>query len=384
MIAHLEIQEKLTQDFHTRFGETPGFIVRAPGRVNLIGEHTDYNDGFVLPMAIDRSIWIAARPREDLQVDCYSMDFDEGLTFSLDDFQRESHGWGEYLKGVAWVLQEEGYSLKGWDGVVVGDIPIGAGLSSSAAIEMATLRTFSVVSDFTWDAVRMAKLGQSTEVRWVGVNSGIMDQMVSALGEEGHALLIDCRSLDVDSIPMPDGIVVLVFDTCVRRNLVDSAYNERQAQCQEAARFCGVSSLRDLTSDVLETFTQSMKPILYRRARHVVSENERTLQAVEALRLGDVPLFGELMNASHWSLKEDYEVSSGELDMLVEMAQSEGTLGARMTGAGFGGCIVSLVDESSVERISRRVMERYREKTGLQSKAYPCVAAEGVELIKLG
>lgn len=384
MIANLEIQAKLTQEFHAQFGESPEFIVRAPGRVNLIGEHTDYNDGFVLPMAIDRSIWIAARPREDRQVICYSMDFDEDLEFSLDDIQREPHGWGEYLKGVAWVLQEEGYTLKGWDGVVVGDIPIGAGLSSSAAIEMATLRTFSVVSDFTWDAVRMAKLGQSTEINWVGVNSGIMDQMVSALGEAGHALLIDCRSLEVENIPMPEGIVMLVFDSSIRRGLVDSAYNERQAQCQEAASFCGVETLRDLSGDVLETFRQGIEPILFRRAHHVVSENERTLQAVEALRVGDTLLFGELMNASHESLKEDYDVSSDELDTLVELAQSEGALGARMTGAGFGGCIVSLVDENLLEGISLRVKERFGEKTGLQAKAYPCVAADGVELIELG
>jgi len=376
----MSIQKRLRQEFYGRFSAEPEIIVRAPGRVNLIGEHTDYNDGFVLPMAIDQAIWMAVRARQDRKVVCYSLDFGEISDFSLDDIQKESHTWKEYLKGVAWLLQQEGYSLKGWEGMLAGDVPIGSGLSSSAALEMATLRSFSEISDFTWDAKSMAIIGQRVEMEWIGVQSGIMDQMISALGKAGHALLMDCRSLQTEAIPIPVGFAFVVIDTSVRRGLIDSAYNLRRSQCRAAANRCKVPALRDLTMDTLQEMASELEPILYQRANHVVSENQRTLQAAKALRLGDIAQFGGYMNASHASLRDDYEVSCKELDYLVEISLEEGAIGARMTGAGFGGCVVSVVREGVEEVFSREVMERYREKTGLEPKAYPCAASDGISV----
>jgi len=376
----MSIQKRLRQEFYGIFSADPEIIIRAPGRVNLIGEHTDYNDGFVLPMAIDQAIWMAVRARQDRKVVCYSLDFGEISDFSLDDIQKESHTWKEYLKGVAWLLQQEGYSLKGWEGMLAGDVPIGSGLSSSAALEMATLRSFSEISDFTWDAKSMAIIGQRVEMEWIGVQSGIMDQMISALGKAGHALLMDCRSLQTEAIPIPVGFAFVVIDTSVRRGLIDSAYNLRRSQCRAAANRCKVPALRDLTMDTLQEMASELEPILYQRANHVVSENQRTLQAAKALRLGDIAQFGGYMNASHASLRDDYEVSCKELDYLVEISLEEGAIGARMTGAGFGGCVVSVVREGVEEVFSREVMERYREKTGLEPKAYPCAASDGISV----
>ena len=235
-------KEDIVQHFRSRFGQAPRWIVRAPGRVNLIGEHTDYNDGFVLPLAIDRAVWIAFRPRADRRVLVHSIDFDESGEFSLDDLAQQQAGWIEYLKGVAWVLGEAGHKLVGWEGVMSGDVPLGAGLSSSAAVEMAAARTFAASGNLPWDPAVMAKLGQRAENRWIGVNCGIMDQMISAAGKAGHAMLLDCRSLATQPAPLPAGVAVVVLDTSTRRGLVDSAYNERRAQCEAAARFFGVKA----------------------------------------------------------------------------------------------------------------------------------------------
>ena len=232
--------------FQTRFGAAPDFVVRAPGRVNLIGEHTDYNDGFVLPMAIDRAVWIALRPRDDGQVAAYSLDFDDEARFDAKAPAREPAGWQAYLKGVAWALREAGHSLTGWEGVVSGDVPRGSGLSSSAALELATARAFAAVSGFAWDAPAMALLGQKAENLWVGVNCGIMDQMVSAAAAAGSALLIDCRTLATEAVALPAGCAVVIMDTGTRRGLVDSAYNERRARCEAAAKALGVAALRDV------------------------------------------------------------------------------------------------------------------------------------------
>ncbi len=222
--------------FVHHFGGAPRWIVRAPGRVNLIGEHTDYNDGFVLPLAIDRAVWIALRPRTDRRVAVYSVDYDQAGEFSLDDLRHEQAGWIEYLKGTAWALQDAGHGLTGWEGVLHGDVPLGAGLSSSAALEMATARAFAVAGNLDWKPAPMAMLGQRAENKWVGVNCGIMDQLISAAGRAAHALLIDCRSLDTQPVPFPPGVAVAVLDTTTRRGLVDSAYNQRRSQCEAAAR----------------------------------------------------------------------------------------------------------------------------------------------------
>jgi len=385
----MSLQQTVTHAFEQRFGVPPAHIVRAPGRVNLIGEHTDYNDGFVLPMAIDRAAWIALRPRANRRVVLHSLDIDDTLDVSLDRLQQSSldpaereRSGGEDVKGVAWALQEAGYRLRGWEGIVTGDVPMGAGLSSSAALEMVVARSFAAVSGFIWDAARIARLGQRAENEWVGVNSGIMDQMISASGEEGHALLIDCRALQAQSVPLPSTTSVVVLDTCTRRTLVGSAYNERREQCQAAARFFGVPALRDVSVAEFETQAGSLDSLIRRRARHVVTENARTLAAAEAMYARDAVALGQLMNESHASLRDDIEVSSEALNAMVEAAQEEGCCGARMTGAGFGGCAVALVEASVALPFAKRVAERYEAQMGLVPKVYLCRASQGAEVVE--
>jgi galactokinase len=288
-------QQHVTDEFQSRFGEPPTYVVRAPGRVNLIGEHTDYNDGFVLPMAIDRDIWI---------------------------------------------------------------------------------------SPWAWDGTLMAQLARRIENEWVGVQTGIMDQMISSLGVAGHALLIDCRSLEATPVPLPAGTRVVVLDTGTRRGLVDSAYNERVAQCREAAAYFGVPALRDVSLAALEAGKDGLDQLPFLRARHVVSENERTLRAVDAMRAGDPAALGRLINASHRSLRDDYEVSSKELDLMVEIALGQaGCYGARMTGGGFGGCAMALVEEGAVERFVEAVGTGYEDQTGITPSVYVCRASAGVEVL---
>jgi galactokinase len=377
----MDLRSRVTAEFTQRFESPPGAIVRAPGRVNLIGEHTDYNDGFVLPMAINRAIWIALRPRPDRHVMVHSLDFAETAEFDLDRLEKQL-GWIEYLKGVAWALQQDDYHLRGFEAVVAGDIPIGAGLSSSAAWELAAARAFAVTSSFAWKAAPMALIGQRAENKWVGVNCGIMDQMISAAGQVDHALLIDCRSLEAQSVPLPPGIVVVVLDTATRRGLVDSAYNERRSQCEAVAQFFGVKALRDVTLDRLNEKRGQLDRVAYRRARHVISENDRTLQAVEAMRRSEAIELGQLMQLSHMSLRDDFEVSSNELNIMVECAERQpGCYGARMTGAGFGGCAVALVRQDAAEAFSAEIATEYRAATGLASNIYICTATNGAEVV---
>jgi galactokinase len=389
----MSLPERLTAEFRRRFAAPPALVVRAPGRVNLIGEHTDYNDGFVLPMAIDRSVWIALRPRPDGRIQAWSLDAQAAATdrangwpaaaaFALDDLQREGGGWVEYIKGVAWALQAAGHTLRGWEGLVAGDVPIGAGLSSSAALEVAAARAFAAVSGITWEPAAMARLAQQAENEWVGMRCGIMDQMISAAARAGHALLIDCRSLATQAVPLPPGVAVVILDTATRRGLVDSAYNERRAQCEAAARFFGVASLRDLSPAALKAGGQGLEEVSRRRARHVLSENARTLQAVEALRRGAAAQVGRLMDASHASLRDDFAVSSDELDRMAACARGEaGCYGARMTGAGFGGCAVALVDARNASAWAGRVAACYQAATGLRPQVYVCTAAAGAEIV---
>lgn len=379
-----QMREKVIRGFEQHFGSPPALVVRAPGRVNLIGEHTDYNDGFVLPIAIDRAVWIALRPRSDRQIVVHSLDFGQQQAFSLVEMRNEGAGWIEYIKGIAWVLQEAGYALSGWEGVLAGDVPIGAGLSSSAALEMATARAFAAVSGLPWDAPTMARLGQRAENEWVGVNCGIMDQMISAAGVAGHALLIDCRSLETQPVPLPPDTVVVVLDTATRRGLVDSAYNERRAQCEAAARFFGVPALRDVSVAEFQARAGELDPVIRRRARHVVTENARTLRAVEAMQHGDAVGMGQLMNESHFSLRDDFEVSSAELNAMVECAHREDACyGARMTGAGFGGCAVALVRAEAAPAFADRVATCYQAATEHIPHIYVCRAANGAEVVML-
>ena len=374
----MNIREKVLQAFQAEYGGDPTWITRSPGRVNIIGEHTDYNDGFALPMAIDYATWVALKPRSDRVVQATALDKGQMLEFNLDDISKGKGGWEEYLTGVAWALQGEGHQLGGWEGVFAGDVPIGAGLSSSAALELALARGFCLVSDLEWDPRRMALVCQKAENHWVGVNSGIMDQMVSACGKEGYALLIDCRSLETSQVPLPESARVVILDTSTRRGLVDSAYNERRAQCEAVACHFNADALRDVTQEQLLDKAGIMNTLLYQRARHVISENQRVLEAVEALERGDAESLGRLMNESHRSLRDDYQVSREELDQMVEIAQGEpGCYGARMTGGGFGGCAIALVDADQVEDFEYNVPRKYLRQTGLEPKVYVSRASDG-------
>jgi galactokinase len=376
--------ESLAQTFNTHFNAKPDFIARAPGRVNLIGEHTDYNDGFVLPMAIDHAIWIAFRPRDDSTVRLFSSDFGTDSVFDLHSLT-PGKGWAEYAKGMAYELLQTGYNLRGFDAAIAGNVPRGAGLSSSAALELGIARAFAAVSDFEWDAPKMARLAQKAENEWVGVNCGIMDQMASAASREGHALFLDCRSLEIQHIPLPKRIAVVILDTSTRRGLVDSAYNERRVQCEEAARWFGVKALRDVDVSDLEKWEKGsgLSEVSFRRARHIVMENARVLEAVEAMQSGDANRLGELFNASHASLRNDFEVTNDALDIMVACAQEQdGCYGARMTGAGFGGCAVALVEEEKAGAFVNAVESTYRQRSGNEAGIYVCTASEGASLIQ--
>lgn len=374
---------RIQETFQSIFQADPAFIVRAPGRVNLIGEHTDYNDGFVLPMAIDRAVWIALRPRTDSRVFVHSLDLGLAADFELDSLAHGETRWVEYLKGVANELQAEGYKLKGWEGVMSGDVPRGAGLSSSAALEVASARAFASASGFDWDPLRIARVGQRAENNWVGVKSGIMDQAVSAAAQAGHALFLDCRTLEFEHVPLPKDVAVVVMDTSTRRGLVDSAYNERREQCEFAARFFGVKALRDVSVEQLQVEGGKLKEIILKRARHIVTENTRVLEAVQAMYAGDSSTLGRLFNESHASLRDDFEVTNDALNWMVEIAQSQSAcFGARMTGAGFGGCAVAVVRRDSAEAFAEAVSAAYRQRSGKEAGMFVCEAEDGASVIK--
>ena len=386
MTDHSPVRANVIAEFERRFGTSPQFVARAPGRVNLIGDHTDYNEGFVLPMAIDRAVWIALRSSTDGQVRVHSLDFDECAEFDPDVLPASrngagSGGWSEYIRGVAWALRGAGLPVRAWEGVLAGDVPLGAGLSSSAALELAAMVAFTAVGPLEWQPVAMARLAQRAENGWVGVNCGIMDQLISAAGTAGHALLIDCRSLETRAVPIPPPVAVVVLDTATRRGLVDSAYNERRRQCESAARFFGVRMLRDVDLATFNARAASLDEMTRRRARHVITENARTLAAADALAAGDVDRVGALMRESHESLRSDFEVSRDELDVVVRLAgEHRDCLGARMTGAGFGGCAVALVQRDGVQEFARTLATEYERAVGLTPAVYVCRATEGAGL----
>jgi galactokinase len=373
---------RLAGAFESRFGRPPTAVAAAPGRVNLIGEHLDYNEGHVLPVAIDRCVMVAFAPRPDRLVRLYSLDFEQESAFGLDGIEKHPEApWSDYVRGVAWALREAGHRLAGLDATLQGDVPIGAGLSSSAALEVAALGAFEAASGLRLDRRDLALLGQ----------------MAAALSRAGHALLIDCRSLEHEAVPLPlegsgsgggAGLRLVVADSGVRRALLDSQYNLRRQECQRAAELLAVAiadrpvtALRDVGAEDLARHGDSLPPNLLKRARHVVEEERRVLLSVEALRTGDVEAFGEMLNASHRSLRDDYEVSSPELDLLAELAWAQpGVLGSRLTGAGFGGCTVSLVRAEAVEALREGVVARYCAETGREGRMYVCRAADGLRL----
>jgi galactokinase len=374
----------MDSSFQQIFGGNPEVTVRAPGRVNLIGEHTDYNDGFVLPAAIDRSIGMTGRRRSDRTVRLHSLDLSEAVEFSLDSIERDArHPWSNYVRGVSKILQADGHKLPGAEIAFGGDIPREAGLSSSAAVEVAAVAFWRKLAALDFNPVYAVKVARRAENDFVGVPCGVMDQFASALARQGHALFLDCRDLSFRHVPLRSDVKIVVCNSGVRRALAQSEYELRLKQCRQAVAQLGttglaVKSLREVDLDDLEVASGALGDLLFRRAHHVVSENQRVLEAVEVLEAGDLERFGELMVASHESLRDDYEVSSKELDALVELARKQpGALGARMTGAGFGGCTVNLVQAEAAEEFAAAVRAGYKQALGLDAEIYICQASDG-------
>ncbi|MGC8667854.1 MAG: galactokinase [Chthonomonadales bacterium] len=386
----MDMADLVTTSFRSAYGKDPRFVVLAPGRVNLIGEHTDYNDGYVLPTAIDRTIAIAAEPRADRMVRAYSGTFGERCEFNLDDLSPSDRWpWSNYIRGVAQILQGEKHSLVGLDLCVDGDIPIGSGLSSSAALEVASCLAFEAASGFDVGPVARALLCRRAEREFVGVQCGIMDQFVCSLGREGHALFLDTRSLDFEAVPLGDhGYAIAVADTGKRRSLVHSAYNTRRAECEAAveairAYMPWIRALRDVDEELFAHLADDLPDVLRRRARHVITENGRVLRSVAALKNRDLARFGALMTESHRSLRDDYEVSTPELDLLVEAAlEVEGVVGSRMTGAGFGGCTVSLVHKDALAEFRDHLDARYSRSVGQSPDVLICTASAGASRVR--
>lgn len=362
---------------------------RAPGRVNLIGEHTDYNDGFVMPAALDLSVFVRIWPREDRKLHLSAENFSsEQFEFDLDEPNPAPLGhWSDYVIGVAVMLERAGHRLRGAFLQIRGEVPVGAGLSSSAAVEVATACALTANSQVEIDRRELALLCQKAENEFVGARVGIMDQFVALFGQAQRALQLDCRSLEFKLLPLPDTVNVVICNTMVKHALASSAYNERRAQCEEGVKLLGqhlpnVRALRDVTIEQLEEFKRELPGVVYRRCRHVITENARVLSAAEALEQEDPATFGELMAESHRSLRDDYEVSSKELNLMVELAnETEGVFGARMTGGGFGGSTVNLVDVNHVELFKHKVGTKYERITKLQPEIYVCEASNGAEEI---
>jgi galactokinase len=376
--------ESIRNSFIRAFGEEPERVISAPGRVNLIGEHTDYNDGYVLPAAIDYSVLAACSRIPGDTIHVHSDNFDSTTSFTLSAIEKDpAHPWCDYVKGVVRMLLDRGIELGGARLVLGGNVPQGAGLSSSAALEVAVAYAFQTMFGFQMSGPDMALLCQAAENKFVGMNCGIMDQFISRLGIKDSALFIDCRSLEYRPVPIPSGAKVVIVDSRKKRGLVDSEYNARRKQCEDAVVMLrrdlpGIRALRDVSLRDFNRLSGSLPADVRRRAEHVIGENERVLQSVEALQSGDLATFGRLMNESHDSLRDLFQVSCRELDIIVEIARSlDGVYGSRMTGAGFGGCTVSLVSDDSVTDFTEAVVGEYKTQTGLNADVYVCTPQAG-------
>ena len=379
---------RTTELFTRCFGHAPRWVVAAPGRVNLIGEHTDYNEGFVLPMAIDRHIVIAADSNTSREVTLHSETTGETASFGVHPkVERGEPGWSNYVRGVIAGFQERKKKVPGFDAVIESTLPYGGGLASSAALEVATATLLEAITGQTLDPIAKALLCQRAEHDFAGVPCGIMDQFTSILARENHALLLDCRSRTTTPVRMTNPeVTVLIINTNIRHKLAESEYAKRRSQCEAAARALKVAALRDATPEALDRARKRMEPVVFRRARHVITENERTLQMARAIQASDWLAVGQLMYASHASLRDDYEVSCPELDTVVEVAQAmgaaAGVIGCRMTGGGFGGCAVSLVKTDQVQRITRALDAAYEKKTGRQTTIFSSRPAAGARILK--
>lgn len=387
MIDRKLLEEKFIEIYGSR---EPRFF-RAPGRVNLIGEHTDYNDGFVLPMAIDKETAIAAVVRDDRRIRAFSVNLEESAEFDLDEETARRRGfWLNYVEGVAKLLEKSGAKLTGADLLIWSDVPTGAGLSSSAALETVVGFALSRLSDQDVDRTTLAKIGQQTEHEYVGVKVGIMDQFVSAHAEAKHALLLDCRSLNYENVPLETkDVAIVICDTNVKHELASSEYNTRRRECEQAVEklkefLPQILNLRDVSTKDFNEYGENLPDILRRRARHVVTENARVLEAARALKNHDLEIFGKLMWQSHESLRDDYEVSCRELDLMVEIAKdAEGVLGARMTGGGFGGSTVNLVERTYLESFEEKIKREYQNETGIEPTILVSEASAGASEIKI-
>jgi galactokinase len=379
------LRDRIALRFAYAFGASPDLIARAPGRVNLIGEHTDYNDGFVLPAAIGVETMVAAARRSDGVIRVLAADLGGAIDqFSLyGSIDQSQLGWSNYVRGMIKVMQGDGVALTGADLAISGTVPQGAGLSSSASLEVAVGHAMASLAGETIDATRLAQLAQRAESDFVGCKCGIMDQLVSARGQAGHALLIDCRSLETEPVRILDGLSIMIVHSGVSRGLVDGAYNERRAQCEAAAAYFGVAALRDVDLALLESGKGTLDALTYMRARHVVAENERTRSAAVALSTGDVTTLRELMAASHASMRDDFAITVPAIDHLVDIignaAGPDG--GVRMTGGGFGGAVVALVKTEVRDRVRDAVLRKYKTPAGGAPLILDEVAADGVSLI---
>ena len=384
-----ELTAHVTAEFQKTYGRPPRWIAAAPGRVNVIGEHTDYNDGFVLPMAIERyAIMAADSAAAPGKVSIYDTHFKESAQIDVSaPVTKGSPKWSNYIRGVLAGFQNRGVKIPALDVAFLSTVPLGGGLSSSAALEVCTATLIEAATGQTIDPVEKALLAQKAEHDFAGVPCGIMDQFISALGREGHLLLLDCRTRKTELVPMSDpSVALLVINTNVKHELSGGEYAERRAQCEEAARNLGVKSLRDVTAEQLEKNKGKLSELVFRRARHVIGEIERTTHAAEGIRASNWPTVGVLMYASHAALRDDYEVSCKELDVVVDIAESiglaGGVYGCRMTGGGFGGCCVALVKADAVDAITQKIAADYKAKTGIDAAIFASRPAAGATIIK--
>ena len=373
----------IVERFRGRFGASPR-VYRAPGRVNLIGEHTDYNDGFAMPAAIEFYCWVAVGNREDRKLSIYSEEFSATAEADLSSTATApSKSWSDYPIGVALQLEQAGFRIRGANLLIESEVPMGAGLSSSAAIEVATALALAEQSGASPDRVQLARLCQKAENEFVGARVGIMDQFISLHGQKDHALLLDCRALSFESLAIPDSVKLVISNTMVKHELAFGEYNRRRADCEEAVRrvagvLPGIRALRDVSLEQLETHRGVLSDVIYKRALHIVTENARVLDAADALRAGDIERFGKRMAESHRSLRDLYEVSCMELDLMVDLAyQQKGVYGARMTGGGFGGATINLVDARYAGEFKEKIAKAYQKETGLMPQIYICKPAEG-------
>jgi len=384
-----ELAAHVAVEFQKHYGRAPRWIVAAPGRVNVIGEHTDYNDGFVLPMAIERyAIMAADSAAAPGKVSIYDTHFKQNATIDVAaPVTKGQPKWSNYIRGVLAGFQQRGVTIPALDVAFMSTVPLGGGLSSSAALEVCTATLMEAVTGKTIDPVEKALLAQKAEHDFAGVPCGIMDQFISALGREGHLLLLDCRTRKTELVPMSDpSVALLVINTNVKHELGSGEYAKRRAECEEAARIIGVKSLRDATPDQLEKAKGRMSEVVYRRARHVIGEIERTTHAAEGIRASNWPTVGQFMYASHAALRDDYEVSCKELDAVVEIAEDigykGGVYGCRMTGGGFGGCCVALVKADNVDAITKKIAADYKAKTGIEAAIFASRPASGATILK--